>query len=39
MEVAVVINIMSTQYDVLDCGYKGVEAEALPIVKFDLYEP
>ena len=39
MKVAIVVNIVGAHYDVLDCGHKGVEAEALPIVKVDLYEP
>ena len=39
MEGAVVVNVVSAQYDVLDCGHQGIEAEALTIMKVNLYEP
>ena len=39
MEGAVVINVVSAQYNVLDCGHQGIKAKALPIMKVNLYEP
>lgn len=39
MEGAIVVNVVSAQYDVLDSGHQGVEAEALPIMEVNLYEP
>ena len=39
MEGAIVVNVVGAQYNVLDCGHQGIEAEALPIIKVNLYEP
>ena len=32
------VNVVSAQYNVLDCSHQGIKAEALPIMKVNLYE-